>query len=144
MRIKIILFAAGIVLTLAFCVVKSPSLKSMGEIKPSYTNGGGYRLKKFKTNGENRSGFSVIINLLKTDGSLFDYQATLMYGCNEYVIDSDKKTLSLENSDIPTQFKIISVGYFVIETEPISLSSNDSIAIDFIMAEDDRPFINCE
>ncbi|MEE1962508.1 hypothetical protein V1387_07410 [Allomuricauda taeanensis] len=144
MRIRSILFATGIFLTLTFCGVKSPSLKSTGEIRPSYANGGGYRLKKFKTNGENRSSFSVIINLFKTDGSPFDYQATLIYGCNEYVIDSDKKTLSLEKSDIPTQFKIISVGYFVIETEPISLSSNDSIAIDFIMAEDDRRFINCE
>ena len=100
-------------------------------------------MKKFKTN-ENRSGVSVIINLFKADCGPFDYQATLIYDCNEYVIDSNKKTLSLETSDIPTQFKIISVGYFVIETEPISFRSNDSIAIDFIMAEDDRPFINCE
>ena len=108
-------------MTLTFCGVKSSRLISTGEIRPSYANGGGYRLKKFKTNEKKRSGFSVVINLLNTDGSLFDYQATLMYGCNEYVIDSDKKTLSLEKSYIPTQFKIISVGYFVIETEPVFL-----------------------
>jgi hypothetical protein len=113
-------------------------------ITPSYANGSGYIWETQKA--EKKIIDSIWVNLSVHDnmGNLLTYGTTISSLCQKLQVDNGKAAIKLKRSDIKRHFRAVSIGYFTVETEPCFFSENDSVIIDFVLAEDDRPLINCE
>ncbi len=70
--------------------------------------------------------------------------ALIEMDCSKFEVDDGHISFRSGKSVAKSRLKVISIGYFVVETEPWTFKENDSISITFTMAEDDRQFLNCE
>jgi hypothetical protein len=111
------------------------------------SNKGGYKVNIIKEKSKINSDEVNII------GKVFDVKtgnpisnAELTIGCLKIQSSSQGEySFKTENPKDDYFFiKVISVGYKTIETDFIDLTNKNQIKIDFYLAEDDRPFTNCE
>lgn len=68
----------------------------------------------------------------------------LQYGCMSFNLKKGINTFKVRKSSVKMRLKITSLGYLSIETSPYLEVKSDSIVAKFYLAEDDRPFLNCE
>lgn len=68
----------------------------------------------------------------------------IIAGCEKFNTTENEIEFTIGKSDMPSQFKATSIGYFSIETAPINTKEVDSISIEVNFAEDDRPMVHCE
>ncbi|MFV5687488.1 hypothetical protein ACM55M_02545 [Flavobacterium sp. ZT3R25] len=113
---------------------------------PTY-NKGGYKIKIIEINSKTNP-----INL-KITGKVFDAtngkilsNAQLVIGCFK-IQNSSQGEYTFKTNNLKNDFfyiEAIFTGYKTIQTDFIDLTNKNEIQIDFYLAEDDRPFINCE
>lgn len=133
------IFLFSLLLICCSCVCKAEK-----DIIPSYSNGSGYRWKLLKANNIVSDSLWVQINIRNKNNDFIENGTTAVTGCKKINVENGQSTLLLRKIDVESVFRASSVGYFVVETKPILLQENDSVIIDFILAEDNRPLINCE
>ena len=138
---------SGVMLLCFSIFISSCSNVSTDESTPvflgTWQNKAGYYWETHKVNQKIGDSVWYIINFLDKDGNVFDYGVTLKYYCREIIIENGSFTLKSNHSDNEIRFEVSSFGYYSIQTKPRSTKENDSIVINFIMAEEDRPFYNC-
>lgn len=71
--------------------------------------------------------------------------SNIKYGCLTYSSDANGNyTFKSKISTSDVFLTCLAIGYRTIETEPFELQRGDSIQVNFTLALDDRPLINCE
>lgn len=136
MKVNIaVCIAAGI-------VVLSCQSKVLTTLKPTY-NRGGFALNFYKSKSISKA---VIVGQVKdVDTKQTIGFATIKVGCLTIQSDSSGRYAISEKAPSDISFLTCSfIGYRMIETEHFRLSNGDSLKIDFFLAQDDRPIINCE
>ena len=124
-------------------LIISCQTRNLSQIKPTY-NKGGYTISISK-NELMKEDSSIVYGYIKdyTDKNLLT-TSIIKIGCITINVDS-KGFYKLKSKTIENTFLTgISIGYRTIETEYFKLDKGDSINIDFFLAPDDRPLINCE
>ena len=86
-------------------------------------------------------------------GRVFDIKTNELLGGIELTIGCIK-TQTTPNGEFSFKLKDFSnealfikasgIGYKIVETDFINMNNKNALNIDFYLAEDDRPFINCE
>jgi len=110
----------------------------------SYSNGSGYKWRIYESNKTLNDSFWIDIKVRENTGDLLKDGTRILTACEKLNLENGKITLKLAKSDVERQLRAVSVGYFIVETRPYLFQANDSVVIDFILSEDDRPIINCE
>tara|TARA_R110002020_G_C16261559_1_gene770507 strand:- start:1285 stop:1773 length:489 start_codon:yes stop_codon:yes gene_type:complete len=113
-------------------------------INPSYANKSGYKWQFLKSKNDIGDSTWFSIKLQKIDGTSFKELTTIEVNCNRFMVNNGQISFKAKNSMVKSQLTANSIGYFSVRTRPEIFKKNDSITIDFIMSEDDRPLINCE
>lgn len=128
--------------TYLFLIISCSTIKN--ELIPT-NNIGGYKIE-LKNNSNIDSTeihfFGKVIDVA-TEKPISNAQLT--FGCLKYETSSNGEySFRIKYSDDSTLYlKAITIGYKTIETKFLSFTNNNSIKINFYLAEDDRPFINC-
>lgn len=86
-------------------------------------------------------------------GRVFDIKTNALLGGIELTVGC-KKTQTNTNGEFSFKLKEFSngalfikasgIGYKIVETDFINMKNKNILNIDFYLAEDDRPFINCQ
>ena len=109
----------------------------------TWQNDAGYNLEVLKTNKKIGDSTWFNVSFLEKNDEVFDYGVTLKYACTEMEVDNGSIQFKINNGTTGFRMEVSSFGHYSIQTEPRMLHENDSIVINFIMAEEDRPFYNC-
>ena len=115
------------------------------ELTPTY-NSGGYTMAKLNNKLLNQSESAIIYGYVKEYNSLNKLQiASIKIGCAIIQVDSiGYYQFKGKIGDSPIFLTCSFIGYKSIETQHFKLERGDSVKVDFFLAEDDRPLINCE
>ncbi|MFY0630230.1 MAG: hypothetical protein JXR05_07600 [Flavobacteriaceae bacterium] len=107
-------------------------------------NEGWYEWKNH--NSKNQLIDSIYISVEVVDKNKKDLLmiSKLQYGCMSFNLKKGINTFKIRKSSVKMRLKITSLGYLSIETSPYLHVKSDSIVANFYLAEDDRPFLNCE
>lgn len=114
------------------------------DIIPSYSNGSGYRYKILKTKNKVNDSLWVNISISDKSGDFIKYGTQVITGCTKIDVKNGQVSLLLRNVSVESIFTASSIGYFVVETKPFFFQENDSVVINFVLGDYDRPLINCE
>lgn len=114
-------------------------------IKPTY-NKGGYTFNKFYNKSLYNNESAIIYGHLRELGSSkVVLSARLNMACASLLVDSTGYyQFNGKVGDEVTFLTCISLGLRTIETEPFKVQRGDSINVNFFLAQDDRPLVNCE
>ncbi|WP_417363058.1 hypothetical protein [Galbibacter sp.] len=129
---------------LLFIVGGSFTINNHNNLKPSYTNGSGYKLKLRNVIQIVNDSIWIQINVRNHKNDFIKGGTQVAIGCEKINIANGQLSLLLRKVDVEFIFKVSSVGYYSVETEPLFLEEKDSVEIDFVLGEDYRPIINCE
>lgn len=69
--------------------------------------------------------------------------STITFGCKKVLTQEKQMAFKVKRLDNKHQLQLASLGYFTIETMPFNFIKGDSVVINFLLYEDDRPLINC-
>ena len=123
-------------------------LPSHQNLKKSTYNKGGYTISKLKNTLLHDQDYVVLFGSIKNNETNLPLGlgvSNIKYGCLTYSSDANGNYIfrsKISTSDV--FLTCLAIGYRTIETEPFELQGGDSIRINFILALDDRPLINCE
>jgi len=136
---------------LLIMVVSILLIYSCGNSKSTYLtsyNNSKYRLSVKKTkNKELVDSAWISINISELDqknNKLFQNPSVITYGCYKYHLNKNSHFFKVNSTNFKSQIRITSIGFFTIETMPFVIKENDSIVIDFVLAEDDRALNDCD
>ena len=116
------------------------------ELIPTYNNGG-YKVKIIKTESKTNPDEVIIKGTVfdvKT-GRPLDYPTFLKIGCYD-IYTSSKGEYSYKAKNFKYDYffiEVTSVGYKKILTDYLDLTNKNEIQIDFYLARDDRPILEC-
>lgn len=110
-------------------------------------NKGGYKVTEIRAKSKRNS------NEVTITGTVFDIKTgksisppvLLTSGCIK-IQASSKGEYSFKTTNFKDDYffiEVIAVGYRTIETNFINIHNRNEVKIDFYLAEDDRPFIDC-
>lgn len=138
-KLPIFLFIIPLIVTMGCSMNKKSSFHQ------TY-NKGNYTITRNKSENLYKQGKILISGEIKGIGaSNDDIYAVIKYGCLETTSNNGEyKFILKEKSDQPLQFTAVSIGHLTVETAPMKLELGDSINLNFMLAEDERPLINCE
>lgn len=115
---------------------------SKQEMIPSY-NKGGYTIDI--SNPANSDSVSISGRVVSTNDESIFPGTTIKYGCKKISTDeSGSFAFKSAVSDLDLQVIANSVGYMRVETKPLKVKKGDSLNVNFYLAPDERPMINCE
>lgn len=111
-------------------------------LKPTY-NKGGFTISNFQTGSKKGSVIFGQIKDIQTNELIRG--AVIKMGCLTVQSDESGTYKISDESNAENSFLTCSfIGYRPVETERFKLEKGDSLKIDFFLAQDDRPLINCE
>lgn len=140
-KTKNVLLLFGLILLI---VSGSFACKGEKDLKPSYSNGSGFRLRLLNANQIISDSNWIHINIRDKNNDFIENGTQVIIGCEKIDVVNGQMSFLLRKIDVESIFKASSVGYYIVETEPLFLKENDSVVIEFVLAEDHRPLINCE
>jgi|GEM_PF-2138145 len=128
---------------IVFASIMSCRTEKLSKIKPT-NNKGGYTISILKDRSLKDS---VVIY-----GYVHDYLnntplsgASVQFACSTVRVDDKGFYQFRDKGGIETvSLSVILIGYRTVDTENFKLENGDSVHINFILAPDDRPLINCE
>lgn len=125
-------------------LIVSCQTKKISNLRPT-NNNGGYTMSVAKNSSLYTQDRIVVYGYVKELGQNTPLKASqIKYGC--YVINVNNDGFYRFKEKTTEEIFITSswIGYRTVETENLKLEKGDSVKIDFFLAPDDRPLINCE
>ncbi|WP_439880901.1 hypothetical protein ACSX1A_17310 [Pontibacter sp. MBLB2868] len=86
----------------------------------------------------------VTVKVKDEEGGNAPMPLTIVYGCQKMQTQQKQASFKVRRLDNKHQLKVAALGYLTVETMPFDFSKGDSVVVDFVLGEDDRPLVNCE
>lgn len=128
---------------LLFIIGGSFTTNHQSDLKPSYSNDSGYKLKLFNAIQTVKDSNWIQIKIRDKNYDFIRDGTQISIGCKRIKVVNGQISFLLRKIDVAANFRVTAIGYYSVETEPLFLKEKDSVVIDFVLGEDNRPLINC-
>lgn len=113
-------------------------------LQPTY-NKGGYVFNKYDSKSLIQEDSILIVGRISAlDKTETLVAPTVKYGCIVQQPGSGEYRIKAKAADVKFQLSATAVGYLTVETQPLLTQKGDSVIVDFYLAPDERPLLNCE
>lgn len=111
---------------------------------PTYNNGSYEFINFTSENLKEKDSVYISGRIHSLDRNKFPVVSTVQLGC--FKTNSTNGEYSIKGRPFNTKsyLTVISLGYLTMETRPFTTKSGDSLIVNFHVAGDERPLINCE
>lgn len=108
-------------------------------------NKGGYQLRTYKKSEVVVEDSVLITGKISALNEANNLVAPIIkYGCNIQHSSTGEFRFKVKTSDVKLSLSASAVGYLTVDTEPLHTQAGDSLIVNFILAPDERPLLNCE
>lgn len=114
------------------------------KMKSTYNNGG-YTVSILKKKSPQANNDIVIYGSVNDVGNKSPLIASVIkIGCNSISVNNTGVYYAKEKAVENLFITCTSIGHLTLETENLKLQKGDSVRVNFFLAQDERPLVNCE